>query len=151
VNYGHAGRHTLKHKEIKIMAFMIMLTLKAGALIRNGLDRRRVWLWLPAKAALWALMVMIAWGGLPATLVSPGPASVQAVELAEPREGSGIIDYIDENRIVIDDSGYMLSELVVYYKNSRLREQVAKSRFRVGKKVGYTIHTNGEIIELWLE
>jgi hypothetical protein len=151
MNDGHAGRHALKHKEIKIMAFMIMLTLKAGALIRNGSGRRRMWLWLPVKAALWALMVMIAWGSLPATFVSPGPVSVQAVELAEPREGSGNIDYIDQDRIVIDDSAYLLSELVVYYKNSYLREQVASSKFKVGRKVGYTVHTNGEIIELWLE
>jgi hypothetical protein len=140
-----------KHREIKKMAYMTMRTLKAAARIQSGWDRRRVWLWLPVKTALGAIMVMIAWGGLPATFVSPGPASVQAVELAEPREGSGIIDYIDENRIVIDDTAYLLSELVVYYKSSYLREQVARSRFKVGRKVGYTVHTNGRIIELWLE
>jgi hypothetical protein len=136
-----------------MMAFMTILILKAGALIRNGLGRRRVWLWLTVKVALWALMVMIAWGGLPApaTFVSSGPASVQAVELAEPREGSGTIDYIDAERIVIDDTAYLLSELVIYYKSSYLREQVASSRFKVGRKVGYTVHTNGRIIELWLE
>ncbi len=133
------------------MAFRIMLTLKAGALIRNGLSRRRVWLWLPVKAALWALLALVACGVLPATSVSPGPVSVQALELAEPREGSGIIDYIDEDRIVIDDSAYLLSELVVYYKNSYLREQVASSRFKVGRQVGFTVHTNGKIIEIWLE
>jgi hypothetical protein len=148
---GHADRHALKHKEKKMMAFMINLTLKVGALIRNGWGRRRVWLWLPVRAALGALILMIAWGGLPATFVSTGPAPVQAVELSEPREGSGIIDYIDEGRIVIDDTAYLLSELVVYYKNSYLREQIAGNRFKVGRKVGYTVHTDGKIIELWLE
>jgi len=110
-----------------------------------------MWLWLPVKVALWALIVMVVWGSLPATFLSPGSVSLQAAELAEPREGSGVIDYIDGDRIIIDDSAYKLSELVVYYKDYSLQEQVSSSRFKVGKMVGYTVHTDGEIIELWLE
>jgi hypothetical protein len=130
---------------------MITRKLKAGALIRPGQGRRRAWLALPVKATLWALLALVACGFLPATSVSPGPVSLQAAELAEPREDSGVIDYIEEGRIVIDDTGYKFSELVVYYRNSSLQDQIPRSRFKVGKIVGFTVHTDGKIIEIWLE
>jgi len=133
------------------MTYMISLTLKAGALIRTGQGRRRAWLALPVKTALWALLALFACGVLPATSISPGPVSLQAAELAEPREGSGVIDYIEADRIVIDDYGYKLSELVVYYRDFTLRDQAPRSRFKIGKMVGYTVHTDGKIIEIWLE
>jgi len=132
------------------MTFMITLNIKSGALVRTG-QGRRAWIALPVRAALWVLLALVACGVLPATSISPGPVSLQAAELAEPREGSGVIDYIEEGKIVIDDTGYKFSELVVYYRDYSLQDQVPRSRFKVGKMVGYTVHTDGKIIEIWLE
>ena len=53
--------------------------------------------------------------------------------------------------IVIDDSGYALSPLAVFYIDFRLSDQASRSLFTVGKRVGFTVNTDGEIIELWLE
>ena len=63
-------------------------------------------------------------------------------------EGLGSIDYISEDRIVINDTQHRLSPNVKYYRKGRKRAN--RSLFQVGARVGYTTDSKGQIRSLWL-
>jgi len=62
--------------------------------------------------------------------------------------GTGKIDSLKDDHIVIDDTTKRLSHHVKYYRKGGI--QVRGSYFKVGTKVGYVTDSKGKIISLWL-
>ncbi len=62
--------------------------------------------------------------------------------------GTGRLDKIDKDYIVIDDRLIRFSPLARFYKGTRTT--TTRSSFGVGANVGYVINSKGEIISLWL-
>ena len=62
--------------------------------------------------------------------------------------GTGHIDIMEKEKLVIDDCSKELSSRVQYYKPGP--KKISKSAFSVGSRVGYVEDRNGEIISLWL-
>lgn len=62
--------------------------------------------------------------------------------------GTGWIDRIGENEIVINDFLHMLSSHVRY--GSLKERSHSKSSLRQGMAVGYILNKRGEIVSLWL-
>ena len=63
-------------------------------------------------------------------------------------DGTGWIERVGENEIVIDDSLHMLSSHVRY--GSLKAKHLHKSALRQGMTVGYVTNKRGEIVSLWL-
>ena len=63
-------------------------------------------------------------------------------------DGTGHIDRIGDNEIVIDDSLYRISSFVKYHTPKT--SNTSSGWFRAGDLVGFIKNSNNEIISLWL-
>jgi hypothetical protein len=63
-------------------------------------------------------------------------------------DGTGRIDSLENDQIVINDMQKRLSPRVEYYRQGRIKTK--RSSFSIGAKVGYIANSKGEIISLWL-
>ncbi len=82
---------------------------------------------------------------------APGFRAAEAGEkgfIEDDFDGIGRIGRIGKTEIVIDDSLKKLSRSVDYH--SQTNDSISRSRFRVGKNVGYRINVQGEVTGLWL-
>ena len=86
-------------------------------------------------------------------VVFSGPQPVWAQELVEPVLYSDL--YIDRigknNRVVIGDHLFRLSDVIRFYKDDSRREEISPTWFTVGTKVGFMVNEFGEIGEIWLD
>jgi len=62
--------------------------------------------------------------------------------------GTGRIESLEKDRIVINDTPYRLSPRVKYYKQGR--KKMSRSSFKEGTYVGYVTNSKREIVSLWL-
>jgi hypothetical protein len=87
------------------------------------------------------------------TVVFSGPQPAWAQELVEPVVYYDLsIDRIGtNNRVVIGDHLFRLSDVIRFYKDDSKKEEISPSWFTVGTKVGFTINEFGEIGEIWLD
>ena len=105
-----------------------------GLLICIGLAFLFVGLWLP----------------VPATYAQEHGEKARALPEHYPDKfnGTGRIDRITVDQIVINDTLYRLSPNAEFATPTR--KHASTSSFRVGNRVGYITNENREIISLWL-
>jgi len=63
-------------------------------------------------------------------------------------DGTGHIDRIGDNEIVIDDSLYKISPFVKYHTPGASNTSIG--RFRAGDLVGFIKNSDNDVISLWL-
>ena len=70
-------------------------------------------------------------------------------ETWKPLGGVGVIDRLEGDEIVIDDSFYRLASDVNYYQSHKMLTFALRSSFTVGKWVGFKLNDDGKIGALW--